>query len=180
MRPLSVAPAVLVALSDTHGRGDHRLEGRTAEAVEEADLVVHAGDFLTAAVLDAFEARCDLRAVHGNNDAAAVRDRLPADLVLEWRDLRVAVVHGHEHSETALSLFGRQVNADLVVVGHSHSPAFREGRVPVLDPGSHAQPRRYRPAHAELRWDGGVARGRLVEPSGEVLEAFVVEPRPAE
>lgn len=173
---------MLVVLADTHGSESTRLEGRTAEAVEDADVVVHAGDFTTEAVLDAFESRCDLRGVYGNNDDGAVRDRLPADRVVAWRDLRIAVVHGHEHTDTALSIFGRQQNADLLVHGHSHDPAFVDGPVPTLNPGSHAAPRWNRPGHAELEWDAdaGVANGRLVEPGGEVFERFEVGPRPIE
>lgn len=164
---------MLAVLSDTHGRDSPRLEGRTREAVRTADLVVHAGDFATGRVLDAFEDACDLRAVYGNNDDAAVRERLPAERVVEWAGRRLAVVHGHEHTGTALSLLARQEDADLVVVGHSHRPGInRVGDVPVLNPGSHAEPRRYRPAHAELeRSDGGID-GRIREPDGTVIEAF--------
>ncbi|PSP32838.1 hypothetical protein BRC63_10985 [Halobacteriales archaeon QH_10_70_21] len=68
---------MLVVCSDTHSRESPRLEGRTETAVEEADLVVHAGDFTTGAVLEAFQARCDLRGVYGNNDRPAIRERLP-------------------------------------------------------------------------------------------------------
>jgi putative phosphoesterase len=187
---------MLVALSDTHGRDAPRLDGRAEEAVEAADLVVHAGDYTTEAVLDAFEARCDLRGVYGNNDPPAVRERLPAERVVEWAGLRIAVVHGHEHTATALAMVGRQSNADLVVAGHSHDPAFEAGghagtaegesagafdaAVPTLNPGSHADPRWHCPAHAELEWDEEAdrSRGRLVEPSGEVFERFAVEKRP--
>lgn len=171
---------MLVALADTHSRDDARLEGRTAAAVDDAELVVHAGDFTTEAVLADLESRCDLRGVQGNNDDPAVREALPAERTVEWRDLRIAVVHGHEHSETGLSLLARQRSADLLVHGHSHEPAFVDAAVPLLNPGSHADPRWHRPAHAELRWDAeaGLARGRLVQPDGEVLREFAVEPRP--
>jgi len=36
---------MLVVVSDTHSREESKLQGRTAEAVREAELVVHAGDF---------------------------------------------------------------------------------------------------------------------------------------
>ncbi len=170
---------MLVALSDTHSRDGAALSGRTAEAVEAATVLVHAGDFTTEPVLDAFESYGPLYAVYGNNDSPAIRDRIPANLLFEWNDLRIVVVHGHEHTDTALSMLGRQSNADLLVVGHSHKPMFRDGPVPVLNPGSHADPRWNRPAHAELVWDDEIdgARGTLVEPSGTVFERFVVEPR---
>ena len=170
---------MLVALSDTHSRDGTRLSGETAEAVESASVLVHAGDFVTPEVLDAFESYGRLYAVYGNNDPEAVRKRIPAERRFEWRGLRIVVVHGHEHTDTARSLLGRQSNADLVISGHSHDPGFREGIVPMLNPGSHADPRWNRPAHAELEYDesDGLARGRLVEPSGETFDRFVVEPR---
>ncbi|MFC7228387.1 metallophosphoesterase [Salinirubellus salinus] len=166
---------MLVVLSDTHGRDDPRLEGRTREAVDAADIVVHAGDFCTEPVLDAFEARCDLRAVHGNNDTPGVRERIPAERVVEWAGLGVAVAHGHDHTDVALTMFARQSAADLVVVGHSHRPGFEAGGasgIPRLNPGSHADPRRYRPAHAELRRDGEGYAGRIVQPDGTLVESF--------
>jgi putative phosphoesterase len=168
---------MLVVVSDTHGRTDHRMEGRTLEAVREAELVLHAGDFLTRAVLAGFETEAaELRAVHGNNDPTELRERLPADRVVEWDGLRIAMTHGHEHSDVALSMLGRQAMADLVVVGHSHKPGFDGDRdPPVLNPGSHADPRWHRPAHAELRAGGdgelGID-GRLVEPDGTLLDSF--------
>ncbi len=170
---------MLVALSDTHSRDGTRLSGRTAEAVEAASVLVHAGDFMTPDVLDGFESYGQLYAVYGNNDPEAIRDRIPAERCFEWQGLRIVVVHGHEHTDTALSMLGRQSGADLVVFGHSHKPEFRDGVVPMCNPGSHADPRWNRPAHAELEYDdsAGLAHGRLVEPSGDVFERFTVEPR---
>lgn len=161
---------MLVVVSDTHRREGHGLEGRTLEAVRGAEAVVHAGDFTTAATLDAFEAKCPrLYAVFGNNDEPAVRDRLPARVTFEAEELRVVVVHGHEHDSTALSLLGREEEADLVVFGHSHRPEVRTGGpATILNPGSHAQPRWHRPGHAEIE-DG---RGRLCEPDGTLLYEF--------
>jgi putative phosphoesterase len=171
--------AVLAVLSDTHGRDDPRLSGRTAEAVETAETIIHAGDLTTIDVLESLKSRGVVHAVAGNNDPPAVRDRLPDDRIVEWAGLRIVVAHGHQRTDTALSMFGRQASADLVVVGHSHAPEFRDGIVPMLNPGSHADPRWNRPSHAELEWDAheNRARGRLVEPAGTTFETFVVEPR---
>jgi putative phosphoesterase len=183
-----VSAAVLTIVGDTHGTEGHRLAGRTLAAVREAEVVVHTGDFTTEQVLAAFEAEAgadraggaEFVAVSGNNDEAAVRERTAATRTVEWEGARVVVAHGHEHGDTALSYLGREEGADLVAVGHSHRPGYRRaGAVAVLNPGSHADPRWHRPAHAELQWDddAGLARGRLVEPSGETFEEFVVEPR---
>ena len=165
---------MIAVLSDTHGRDDHRLAGRARAAVESASLVVHAGDFTTAAVVDAFESASErLVAVHGNVDDAAVRARLPAEATVERGDLGIAVVHGHEHGETARAMLGRQEGVDLVVSGHSHRPAVVDaGEVMLLNPGSHAEPRGNRPAHAELEVEDGRVRGRLVDRDGTVFETF--------
>jgi putative phosphoesterase len=171
---------VLVVVSDTHGTDRHRLRGRTLEAVREADLVAHAGDFLAEPVLDAFEdVATELVAVYGNNDDAAIRDRLPADRVFEYAGVRIALTHGHgpRRDPTARSLFGRERNAALVVSGHSHRPGFdASGPVALLDPGSHAEPRAYRPAHAELApAEGGRGLdGRICTPDGETLTTVSV------
>ena len=47
-------------------------------AVDAADVVVHAGDWITVELLDALEARADrLVGVWGNNDGPPLRERLP-------------------------------------------------------------------------------------------------------
>jgi putative phosphoesterase len=173
---------MLVLVSDTHGRDGHRLTGRTREAVVAADLVVHAGDFTTPAVLDAFRSTADrLVAVHGNADDGTVRDRLPEAAVTEYAGVRVAVTHTRRGGDTALSLFGRDHGADLVVSGHTHRPRVAGDGPTLCNPGSHADPRGNRPGHAEL-WPadaapdgvaddatGGLA-GVLRSPDGTVIE----------
>ena len=182
---------MITVIGDTHGRDDHRLEGRAREAVRGSELVVHTGDFTTGAVLDGFEretgadldgdggsdGRSDLVAVYGNNDDAAVRERLPASRVVERAGIRFVVVHGHEHGGAALAYLGRQEDADVVVVGHSHRPEWRTvDGVGILDPGSHADPRWHRPAHAELEPTAEGLDGRFVSPDGATIEAFTLTP----
>lgn len=162
---------VLTIVSDTHGTSDHRLEGRTLTAVREADLVIHAGDFTTAAVYDAFEREtASLVAVAGNNDDATLQERLPAVTTADWEGLRFLVVHGHGRSETNLSMLARHEAADVVIVGHSHRPELSEwsGRL-LVNPGSHADPRRFRPAHVEGKSTAEGVQLRLCRPEGEVV-----------
>jgi putative phosphoesterase len=171
---------MLVVLSDTHSTDGTRLRGRTLDAVREADLVVHAGDFVRGSVLDGFEdAASTFRGVYGNSDGSAIRNRLPAVRTVEYEGVRLAVVHGDGRSRTALSLLGRERDADVVVFGHSHRPEFdAEGERPLLNPGSHADPRGNRPAHAELEpgLEGERPDGRLVTVDGETFERFRIDP----
>jgi putative phosphoesterase len=167
---------MLVVVSDTHSTDGHRLTGRTLEAVREADLVVHAGDFMTESVLDAFyDEAATLRAVYGNNDDAGIRSRIPESRTVEYGGVRFAVTHTRHGGSTALSLFGRERDADAVIFGHSHRPTFdATGPLPLLNPGSHAQPRGYRAAHAELAETTGGLRGRLCTPDGTTFEEFTI------
>jgi putative phosphoesterase len=167
---------MLCVVSDTHGTDGHRLDGRTLEAVREAEAVIHAGDFTTESALDAFEsASRELYAVHGNNATPAVRDRLPAERTVEHEGVRIALTHGDDRNDTGLELFGRQAQAHLVVFGHSHRSEFIDtGEIGLLNPGSHADPRWYRPAHVELDVGEDHLDGRLCDPDGEVFEEFRV------
>ena len=170
---------MIAVLSDTHSSDGHALEGRALTAVRDADLVVHAGDFTTERALDAFhEASERLLAVHGNADDPAVQDRLPAARTLEAGGLTVAVTHQQRGGATALSLFGRERGADLVVSGHSHQPTVTgTPEATLLNPGSHADPRGNPAAHAELYpMDDGV-RGEIRNREGSVLREFRVEGR---
>ncbi|QLG60645.1 metallophosphoesterase [Halorarum salinum] len=170
---------MLTVVSDTHATDAHRLRGRTLEAVREADRVIHAGDFYREPVLDAFLAENEsLFGVVGNNDDTPIRERLPHERVVAYEGAAVAVRHRSRSGATGLAMFGRERDADLVVFGHSHRPEFDDSAgVPLLNPGSHAQPRGNRPAHAELEpsADGNGLDGRLVTPDGDVFERFTVD-----
>jgi uncharacterized protein len=118
-------PVSLVLTADTHVPHRSRdLPHSLWSAIEAADVVVHAGDWVDVALLDEIERRCrELLAVHGNNDHGPLRDRLPEVARAEIGGVRMAVVH-----ETG-DKFGRESrcakrfpDADVLVFGHSHIP----------------------------------------------------------
>ncbi|WP_458208395.1 metallophosphoesterase [Haladaptatus sp. NG-SE-30] len=167
---------MITIVSDTHSTTGHELSGRTRDAVRDADLVVHAGDFTTADALDAFESVSNrLVAVHGNNATPAVYERLPATRTFEENGVRFALTHRRDGGSTGLELFGRERDADVVVFGHSHRHLARHaGAVLLLNPGSYARPRGNRPTHIELEpTEKGFAGGIYVR-NGELVEEFHV------
>ena len=168
---------MLTVVSDTHSTEGHRLRGRTLQAVRDAEMVLHVGDFMTEGVLDAFEAESKtFRGVYGNNDDSEIRDRLPKARTVEYEGVRFAMTHTVRGGQTALSLFGKQREADAVIFGHSHRPtADVAGELPLLNPGSHAQPRGNRPGHMEIEPVAGGLQGRLVTPDGEIFESFELQ-----
>jgi phosphoesterase, MJ0936 family len=157
--------SVLVALADTHGTTTPRLTDHLRGVLDSADIVCHAGDLTTSAVLDALGSVADLRAVHGNSDEPTVQSRLPETRTVEWGGRRFVLAHSHRRDWTSLSLLARQENADVVVVGHTHRLWLGErGGQAVVNPGSHADPRDGRATYVLFeRTEGGVVgHGRTV------------------
>jgi putative phosphoesterase len=162
---------MLVLLADTHATEGHKLTPHMRTAVEDAAVVLHAGDFTTPAVYEALAECCDtLHAVAGNNDAQALCAKLPAFRTTDWGGVRWLLVHGHDHSETALAMLARQEKADMVVHGHSHRPGIdRIADRPLINPGSYAQPRQYEAAYVEATRESGAIRLTLRTPSGREI-----------
>ncbi|MDQ5834752.1 MAG: metallophosphatase family protein, partial [Actinomycetota bacterium] len=76
---------LIAIISDTHmPRGARRLPGACVERIAGADLLLHAGDFMTLAVLRELEAiGPPLVGVRGNVDSAELGRLLPAERVVE-------------------------------------------------------------------------------------------------
>ena len=149
---------MLVALADTHGVTTPRLTDHLRRVLDEAELIVHAGDLTTTRVHEAFDAFGGVRAVAGNSDDPALAEKLPETRTIEWGDRRFTVAHGHRRGWTGLSMLARQERSDVVVVGHTHRAWFeaRSGVV-VVNPGSHADPRGERGTYASFeRSESGV------------------------
>ena len=134
-------------MADTHVPKRARdLPAALWHAVEAADVVIHAGDWVDVALLDALQARAArLVGVYGNNDGAALRARLPEVARVQLGGVRLAVVH-----ETGAAT-GRErrcaaayPDTDVLVFGHSHIPwdSTTDGGLRLLNPGSPTDRRR--------------------------------------
>ncbi len=136
----------VLLMTDTHlPKRAKDLPAPLWEAVERADLVVHAGDWVDVATLDALEARsAQLLACWGNNDGPELRARLPEVARATVEGVRVAVVHetgGRERREERMR--ATYPDVDLLVFGHSHIPwdTTHDG-LRLLNPGSPTDRRR--------------------------------------
>jgi putative phosphoesterase len=165
-----VVPVSLVMTADTHvPKRSRDLPHSLWAAIEAADLVVHAGDWVDVALLDLLEQRSRrLLAVHGNNDHGELRVRLPEVARAEVEGVRLAVVH-----ETGAAA-GREARCaarfpadDVLVFGHSHIPwdTTAPGGLRLLNPGSPTD-RRRQPHGTYLTAvaDGGALRDVVLHP----------------
>jgi uncharacterized protein len=133
-----------------------------------ADLILHAGDVCTAAVLDELGQYAPVTAVVGNNDGPDVAAWGAAETAaLSVAGLRVAMIHDSGPAAGRLArMRARFPEADLVVFGHSHIPldAAAEG-FRIFNPGSPTDRRRQ--PHGTLGFlgveDGTLVEARIVE-----------------
>ncbi|MFE7776408.1 metallophosphoesterase family protein [Streptomyces sp. NPDC057445] len=137
----------LLLTSDTHvPKRARQLPDQLLTEIEQADAVVHAGDWVDEATLDLFEARARrLIGVFGNNDGPALRARLPEVARAELGGLRFGVVHETGPAQgRERRCAERFPDLDVLVFGHSHIPwdTTTAGGPRLLNPGSPTDRRR--------------------------------------
>lgn len=163
-------PLNLLLIADTHvPKRARSLPEQVWHAVENADVVFHAGDWVEAALLDEFERRSKrLLGVHGNNDGPELRRRLPETATATLDGVRFAVVHETGQAKgRELRCQALYPDIDVLVFGHSHIPwdTVAPNGLRLLNPGSPTD-RRRQPActFMEAVVDAGeLAEVRLVE-----------------
>ncbi|MER7575389.1 metallophosphoesterase [Streptomyces sp. NPDC057806] len=137
----------LLLMSDTHlPKRARALPGPLLAELPDADVVIHAGDWVDAATLDLLESRSRrLIAVYGNNDGPELRARLPEVARADLGGLRFGVVHetGPAQGREARCA-ARFPDLDVLVFGHSHIPwdTTAPSGLRLLNPGSPTDRRR--------------------------------------
>ena len=155
----------LAIVSDTHmPRGGRALPDACVQRLREADLILHAGDFVAAEVLQALRALGPpVEAVHGNVDEVALRRLLPSTRLVRSGAARIAMLHDAGPAEGRLRRMQQRFpNARAVVFGHSHIPLHERDEATgfqIFNPGSPTD-RRRQPTHtmgvATVGEDGAV------------------------
>jgi len=155
----------VVVLSDTHLRsgGKRRLPDGAYRALDDAEVILHAGDIVTADLLHELSGFAPTHAVLGNNDLDPTLAHLPEARLEIIGGVRVAMVHDSgPRSGREARMRRRFPEAHVVVFGHSHIPGM-DGQL-LFNPGSpterRAQPR---PTLGVLDLDAGqVVRSEIV------------------
>jgi putative phosphoesterase len=137
----------LLLISDTHVPSRAKdLPAAVWAAAEWADVVVHAGDWVDLATLDALSARSRrVVGVAGNNDGPELQARLPEVAHVRLEGLRLSVIHDSgPASGRAQRMAAAFPDTDVLVFGHSHIPwdTTAPGGPRLLNPGSPTDRRR--------------------------------------
>jgi hypothetical protein len=138
---MTTEPTRIGVISDTHGF----LDPQVLEAFAGVQHIVHAGDIMDPATLEALEAIAPVTAVAGNMDAGKL-GKLPREVCLEVGGIRLVVAHKRKRLQKRLALgkvecLGAGEAPDLIIFGHDHLPAVEwvDG-VLHLNPGSASAP----------------------------------------
>ena len=140
------ASTLVVVLADTHLRDDvDRLPAEAWRRVRRADVILHAGDVVSAPLLDRLAEAAPVHAVLGNNDDRDLGQRLPERVAIELDGVRIGMVHDSGARVGRERRLRRWFpTADVVVFGHSHEPVDVVGvdGQRLFNPGSAVQRRR--------------------------------------
>ena len=156
-----------VVLADTHLRPgrNRRLPDEVYAGLDQADVILHAGDFTSAELLNELGGFGPVHAVLGNNDHE-LWGVLPEAAVVSLEGVRVALIHDSGPTAGREGRMARRFpDADLVIFGHSHAPLDVRGLngQRLFNPGSPTE-RRAQPRHSFglLDIDGAQLTSKLV------------------
>lgn len=162
-------PEKLVILSDTHFRETARLPEPLESAIDQANLVVHAGDFVTPEFYDSLLHRKPLLCALGNSDKASLGARIPEIGERVVLGHRIAVIHGWGSARDLVERIAQRIDCSkyaLVIFGHSHFPELRSHAGTLfLNPGSPTE-KRFAPhcTYAEVEvTEAGIGAPRIID-----------------
>lgn len=116
----------IVILSDTHGL----LRDEVKQQLKNSDIIIHAGDINTQAIVNEMKSFAPLHIVRGNNDKEWASE-LPTSLFIIIEEVRIFIVHNKKDIPTDLT------DVDLIIYGHSHKYDDKEvDGVRMFNPGS--------------------------------------------
>jgi len=144
-------------ISDTHGL----LRPEAVAALTGSDVIIHAGDIGSLAVLEGLRSIAPVVAIRGNIDTGAWAATLRTSEAVEVGDATLYVLHDLGE----LDLDPAHAGFQAVIAGHSHRPAIdRRNGALYINPGS-AGPRRFSLpiTVARLEVVGAEITGRIID-----------------
>ncbi|GAX91110.1 YfcE family phosphodiesterase [Effusibacillus lacus] len=168
----------ICVMSDSHGRTD-RIDN-VLRRHKGIDLLLHAGDHAQD-VLSRQDVR--FRTVCGNCDPDGSASN---EQVFELSGLKVFMTHGHlykvKRTLLPITCRAKELNAELVIFGHSHVPVIAEEQgIVLLNPGSLSYSRGVvaQPSYGIMELHAGDAgkkvKIQLYSVTGEALPGFGFE-----
>ena len=111
----------IVVLSDTHVHSVEEIPQKITEAIRDASLIVHAGDFVAMEALEGLRQLGEVKAVRGNMDSTKIKTVLPEKDLVVVKGKKIGIIHGWgapwgiEHR-----VRDKFDDVDIIIFGHSH------------------------------------------------------------
>lgn len=131
----------LVVVADTHmPKMAKRIPAEILRDLEDADVIIHVGDWNTIDLYKDLSQYADVYGVYGNVDDKEIKEFVSDKILLTLQGYRIGVVHGHGDKKTtevrALEAFNGE-EVDVIIFGHSHLPLIRwSNKTLLFNPGS--------------------------------------------
>jgi putative phosphoesterase len=162
----------IIVLSDTHIKSGSITEALPAvlvKLIKEADMVIHAGDFVIKQAYDELSCICRLEAVHGNMDEMSLKNVLPDRKILNVDGVKIGIIHEAAlsiHDTTGARYMAKEMGVEVLVFGHLHKPVIDKSDVLLICPGSPTAPRLSEPGVIELIIEDGNISGKVITLEG--------------
>lgn len=136
-------PVKVVIIGDTHVSSFEQLPLETRQAFNDADWLVHVGDYTSISVLKGLVALKGQKfiGVYGNADPLDVRSEVPSKRLVTIQGKKIGITHpvsGRDYDTTekkALAEFFSEP-IDVLVFGHTHDPKIELlDKILVVNPG---------------------------------------------
>ncbi|MBU3159758.1 metallophosphoesterase [Clostridium frigoris] len=137
----------VVILSDTHAKKHNdKLFKLIDNLFKEADMIIHAGDYISPSVVSKLKEHENFIGVWGNNDKHYIRSILKEKEILSIEGYRIGLYHGHGTSKNTLTTaYDKFIDdkVDIIIFGHTHQPLIlTKNKVLMINPGSPSCKRR--------------------------------------
>ncbi|WP_158734725.1 metallophosphoesterase family protein [Alteribacillus sp. YIM 98480] len=130
----------VIVMADTHmPKKSIKFPSRLCQELENAELIIHAGDWQTLEVYEELKKFGEVHGVYGNVDDEDIIQQLPKKKVIDLDGWKIGIVHGDGEKKTtekrAMEAFEEEL--DVIIFGHSHLPLLRYiGKTMLFNPGS--------------------------------------------
>lgn len=137
----------IAILSDTHvKKHSDKIFKFIDNLSKEADMIIHAGDYVSSSVVSKLREHKNFVGVWGNNDKGYIRDLLKEKMIIPIEGYKIGLYHGHGKSKSTLdSAYDTFINdrVDIIIFGHSHQPLIlTKNKILMINPGSPSYKRR--------------------------------------
>lgn len=173
----------MIILSDTHMcGGTEKIPKPLADLLRKADLIVHAGDFVSLETLKYFQKTAKTIGVAGNMDRYDVVKALTSKIIFDYGGHKIGLIHGHQahqdlhlnvgpgddYGSSAMIPFYKYLEKEfpqcaMIIFGHFHKAGIvrRSGRI-LINPGT-ADPQSRNRSCAELQIVNGKINAKIIQ-----------------